>query len=99
MGKYALGIDFGTLSARALIADVDTGREVGEAVMDYPHGVMDRALPDGAPLPTDWALQHPADYLACLQRIVPEALAREAFTLASAKLPLHTTFVTRMIGQ
>ncbi|MBO4330193.1 MAG: 50S ribosomal protein L16 [Rhodocyclaceae bacterium] len=30
---------------------------------------------------------------------VPEALAREAFTLASAKLPLHTTFVTRMIGQ
>ena len=30
---------------------------------------------------------------------VSEALAREAFTLASAKLPLHTTFVTRMIGQ
>ena len=30
---------------------------------------------------------------------VPEALAREAFTLASAKLPLHTTFVTRKIGQ
>ena len=30
---------------------------------------------------------------------VPEALSREAFTLASAKLPLHTTFVTRMIGQ
>ncbi len=30
---------------------------------------------------------------------VPEALAREAFTLASAKLPLHTVFVTRMIGQ
>ena len=30
---------------------------------------------------------------------VPETLAREAFTLASAKLPLHTTFVTRMIGQ
>ena len=30
---------------------------------------------------------------------VPEALAREAFTLASAKLPQHTTFVTRMIGQ
>ena len=30
---------------------------------------------------------------------VPETLAREAFTLASAKLPLNTTFVTRMIGQ
>jgi large subunit ribosomal protein L16 len=30
---------------------------------------------------------------------VPEALAREAFTLAAAKLPLRTTFVARMIGQ
>ena len=30
---------------------------------------------------------------------VPEELAREAFRLAAAKLPLRTTFVTRMIGQ
>lgn len=29
---------------------------------------------------------------------VDEALAREAFRLAAAKLPLATTFVTRMIG-
>src|SRR6476646_6157094 len=29
---------------------------------------------------------------------VPEELAREAFRLAAAKLPLRTTFVTRMIG-
>ena len=30
---------------------------------------------------------------------VPEQLAREAFKLAAAKLPLRTTFVARMIGQ
>jgi large subunit ribosomal protein L16 len=30
---------------------------------------------------------------------VSEELAREAFTLAAAKLPLRTTFVTRMLGQ
>ncbi|MFN4102818.1 MAG: 50S ribosomal protein L16 [Tepidimonas sp.] len=30
---------------------------------------------------------------------VPEQLAREAFQLAAAKLPLRTTFVTRMLGQ
>ncbi|MDT4848470.1 50S ribosomal protein L16 [compost metagenome] len=30
---------------------------------------------------------------------VPEQLAREAFTLAAAKLPLRTTFVTRLLGQ
>src|SRR6478735_3361303 len=29
---------------------------------------------------------------------VPEELAREAFKLAAAKLPLRTTFVSRMIG-
>ena len=29
---------------------------------------------------------------------VPEALAREAFTLAAAKLPLRCTFVTRQVG-
>src|SRR5690606_29890495 len=30
---------------------------------------------------------------------VPEQLAREAFALAAAKLPLRTTFVTRLLGQ
>jgi len=29
---------------------------------------------------------------------VPEALAREAFKLATAKLPLETTFVVRQVG-
>lgn len=71
MGKYALGIDFGTLSARALLVDVENGREAGTAVMDYPHGVLDEALPDGTRLPPDWALQHPNDYLECLGCIVP----------------------------
>ena len=76
MSKYALGIDFGTLSARALIAEIGTGREVAAAVMDYPHGVMDNTLPDGTRLPPDWVLQHPADYLDCLRRIVPEAMQK-----------------------
>jgi large subunit ribosomal protein L16 len=30
---------------------------------------------------------------------VDEALARQAFALASAKLPIRTTFVHRLIGQ
>ena len=30
---------------------------------------------------------------------VSETLAREAFTLAAAKLPLRTTFVARLLGQ
>ncbi len=74
MSKYALGIDFGTLSARALLVDVENGREVATSVMDYPHGVLDEALPDGTRLPPDWALQDPADYIKCLGRVVPDAL-------------------------
>ena len=50
MGKYAIGIDYGTLSARALVAEIGTGREVGEAVYEYEHGVMDERLPDGTRL-------------------------------------------------
>jgi len=36
--KYALGLDYGTNSVRALIVDVKTGREVGTAVHNYESG-------------------------------------------------------------
>jgi len=74
MPKYALGIDFGTESARALLVNLDTAEEAATSVMRYPHGVMDEALPDGSVLPPDWALQHPGDYLEVLRHIVPEVL-------------------------
>ena len=76
MSKYCVGVDFGSLSARALVADVADGRELAAATMDYPHAVMTEALPDGTRLPPDWALQHPQDYLDCLRFTVTEALRR-----------------------
>ncbi len=75
MPKYTLGIDFGTLSGRALLVDVANGREVATAVYDYAHGAMDEQLPDGTPLGPDWALQDPADYLRVLEVTVPKVLA------------------------
>lgn len=78
MAKYAIGVDFGTLSARALVVEVGTGRELASAVMEYPHAVMDEALPDGTRLGHDWALQHPQDYLDCLGRTIPEAIRESA---------------------
>ncbi len=71
---YTIGLDFGTLSARAVLVDVRDGREVATAVFDYPHGVMDAALPSGKALPLDWALQHPQDYLDALDYCVPTVL-------------------------
>jgi len=69
-----IGIDYGTLSGRAVVVRVSDGQELGSAVHAYPHAVLDTALPTGEPLPPEWALQVPADYLAVLQVAVPEAL-------------------------
>jgi L-ribulokinase len=72
--KYSLGLDFGTESGRALLVDVQTGEEVGTAVYSYADGVIDRSLPGGAPLPPDWALQNPRDYLEALRQTIPAVL-------------------------
>ena len=42
--RYVVGVDFGTLSGRAVVVRVSDGAELGTAVHDYEHGVMDRAL-------------------------------------------------------
>ena len=70
-----VGIDFGTLSGRAVVVTVDEGRELGSATHEYEHGVLESTLPDGTRLGPDWALQVPADYVAVLRQAVPEALA------------------------
>ena len=63
-GPCTLGLDFGTASVRAVVVETATGVERGTAVSDYRHGVIDRLLPGtDKPLPPDWALQHPSDYI------------------------------------
>ncbi|MFE9650641.1 ribulokinase [Streptomyces sp. NPDC006365] len=70
-----VGVDFGTLSGRAVVVRVRDGAELGSAEHGYAHAVLDRQLPDGTLLPPDWALQLPADYIDVLRHAVPEALA------------------------
>jgi L-ribulokinase len=75
--RYAVGIDFGTESARAVLVEVGSGREVAVAVFRYLNGVIDERLPlDGevVPLGADWALQDPRDYLLAVQDTVPRLL-------------------------
>ena len=72
-----IGVDFGTLSGRAVVvrgrAD---GAELGSAVHDYAHGVIERELPaSGERLPPQWALQDPEDYIDVLREAVPAAVA------------------------
>ncbi|WP_116948094.1 ribulokinase [Jiangella endophytica] len=71
-----VGVDYGTLSGRAVVVRVSDGAELGSAVHAYTHGVVDGELPGtGEKLPPDWALQVPSDYIDVLRTAVPQALA------------------------
>jgi L-ribulokinase len=73
--RYVVGIDFGTLSGRALLVDVEDGREVATAVQEYADGVIEETLPgDRTRLPPDTALQNPADYLKALSATIPRMI-------------------------
>ncbi len=75
--KYAIGVDFGTESGRAILVDVATGREVATTVYPYQNGVIDEKLPipgNNIELDPDWALQDPQDYIRTFQNAVPAVL-------------------------
>jgi L-ribulokinase len=81
-GRYVIGVDYGTLSGRALVVRVSDGAELGSAVHEYEHAVMDTTLTAGPAaasgnpvrLAPDWALQNPGDYVSVLKNAVPAAV-------------------------
>jgi len=74
--KYVIGVDYGTLSGRALLVRVSDGQEIASAVHEYEHGVIEDFLPEtGRELPRDWALQVPSDYINVLKVTIPRVLA------------------------
>jgi len=73
--KYAIGIDFGTESGRAVLVEVASGKEVVTAVYKYQNGVIDEYLPGTKiRLEPDWALQDPEDYIRTFKRTIPAVL-------------------------
>ena len=79
MSRYAVVVDFGTESGRAVLVDVANGRELASAVHRYANGVIDKHLPapdDDVRLEPDWALQDPNDYIRTFQTTVPSLLAQ-----------------------
>lgn len=98
---YTLGIDYGSLSCRGVLVDTRDGSVAAQAEMAYPHGILESQLPDGIPLTGSWSLQHPGDYLAVLDYIIPALLRGIAperiigigvdFT-ASTVIPLDSDF-------
>lgn len=82
---YVCGLDFGTQSCRAVIVDTADGSVAGEAVGEYPHGVITKALPSGTPLPDNFALQDPEDYLTAMEEAVKGALCASGVAAEEVK--------------
>ncbi|MEY4423271.1 MAG: ribulokinase [Actinomycetota bacterium] len=77
--KYVIGVDYGTLSGRAIVVRVSDGVELGSAVHEYTSAVMDtQLLSTGKKLPPEWALQDPNDYVEVLKTAVPAAIKTAA---------------------
>ncbi|MCC7064493.1 MAG: ribulokinase, partial [Planctomycetes bacterium] len=75
--SFALGLDFGTSSVRALLVNTANGHEVATASTAYAtgdHGVMT------SPTDADIARQHPGDHIAgaitCVRRVLELASAK-----------------------
>ena len=47
--RYVIGVDFGTLSGRAVLVETETGRVAALEERPYRHGILSQ-LPGGAPL-------------------------------------------------
>lgn len=76
----ALGLDFGTESVRALLVDLE-GTERGSAIAAYKHGQITKKLAGRAePLPADYALQHPEDWMEAAAKAIRGALRRSGST-------------------
>ena len=75
--NYTIGIDYGSNSVRAVVADVRDGSEIGAAVFQYPSGdagvLTDRKNPHVA-------RQNPMDFLLGLEAVVKGALKAAAKT-------------------
>lgn len=77
MAQFAIGVDYGTSSVRALIVDCSDGNEVGKGVFDYPSGEQGVLLDVSDP---NLARQHPGDYIegffACVRDALEDAKSR-----------------------
>ncbi len=85
-GACTLGLDFGTLSVRAVVTRVSDGEILADAVSEYATPIMDRRLTagDNRELPPEFALQVPGDYLESM--CAASAAAVRASRVSSADI-------------
>ncbi|HEX3906436.1 MAG TPA: ribulokinase [Mycobacteriales bacterium] len=82
--RFVVGVDFGTLSGRALVVRVSDGAQLAVSEYGYPSGVIEASLPGSTHrLPPDWALQDPQDWIEVLRNAVPKAVAHSGIDPAA----------------
>ncbi len=79
--KYAIGLDYGTNSVRALIVDIRNGKEIATSVWTYAHGDQGVVLSKDPNL----ARQHPADYVKGAETTIKKAISEAKRKLKSFK--------------
>ncbi|HJS95374.1 MAG TPA: ribulokinase [Solirubrobacteraceae bacterium] len=73
--RYAIGVDFGTESGRAVLVDLGNGEVRAAKAVRYPSVVIDQKLPStGERLPHDYALQDPDDWVKVLEQGIPSVI-------------------------
>lgn len=71
--KYTVGVDFGTLSARAVVICVENGEVLSEG--EHRYALWENRLPAGTAVPPDMVLADPREYQAALIGSVRKAVA------------------------
>jgi L-ribulokinase len=72
---YSLGFDFGTLSCRAFLLNLEDPQDSSSGVALFEHGVLSDTLPEGTDLlGSEWALQDPRDYLQAAREALKACL-------------------------
>lgn len=75
--KYTIGVDYGTESGRVVLISLENGEEIAEHVTPYKHGVIEGKLPHTTTaIDSNWALQHPQDYVDVLTNSIPKVLEK-----------------------
>ncbi len=70
MDKYVIGLDYGTLSARAVLVSVGRGEVAAESIYPYPHGILNTISGGNEELPVDFALQEIDDYVEAIDETI-----------------------------
>lgn len=73
MPKYIIGMEFSTLSAKAILVNADRGEIKAISMCGYHDAVIDTVIPGTTKkLPPDYALQNPENYLECMEVLLTD---------------------------